>query len=176
MKKIGLFIDGSNTYATAMALKIDIDYKKLHASFGEELVRAYYYTAVIPDQESNIIPLLDWLAYNKYSVVRKPTKEFTDPVTGRKKIKGNMDGEINVDAMELAPHLTDVFLFSGDGDFTHLVHALKRRGIKVTAVSSIKTEPVMVADELRRAVDNFIDLADWPAIHAARRSPSMKYA
>lgn len=175
MKKIGLFIDGSNTYATAMALKIDIDYKKLHDSFGEELVRAYYYTAVIPDQESNIIPLLDWLSYNKYSVVRKPTKEFTDPLTGRKKIKGNMDIEIAVDVMELGTLLTDVVLFSGDGDFTHLVHALKRQGIKVTAVSSIVTQPAMIADELRRAVDNFIDLSAWPAIHAERRS-GMKYA
>lgn len=156
-----------------MALKIDLDYKKLHEFFGAELIRAYYYTAVIPNQESNIIPLLDWLAYNKYSVVQKPTKEFTDPLTGRKKIKGNMDIEIAVDAMELSERLTDVFLFSGDGDFEHLIHALKRRGVKVTVVSSIKTSPSMIADSLRRVADDFVELMDFTGIHSDKR---MKYA
>ncbi len=98
-----LFIDGANLYATAKALGFDIDYKRLLALFRQKghLVRALYYTALIEDQEySSIRPLIDWLDYNGYTMVTKPTKEFTD-ASGRRKIKGNMDIELTVDAMRL---------------------------------------------------------------------------
>lgn len=155
--KTAIFIDGSNLYATAKALRLDIDYKRLRHAFGD-VYRAFYYTAVVDSEEfSAIRPLVDWLDYNEYSVVSKPAKEFTD-ANGRRKIKGNMDIEIAVDALELSSHIDHCILFTGDGDFVSLVHALHRAGVRVTVVSSI-TVPIC-ADVLRRSADTFIDLND----------------
>ena len=161
-EKIGLFIDGSNLYAAARALGFDIDYKNLLELFSSQgqLVRAYYYTALMEDQEYlPIRPLVDWLDYNGYTMVTKPTKEFTDSM-GRRKIKGNMDMELAIDVLEMAEHLDHVILFSGDGDFRRLVDAVQRRGVRVTVVSTFRSSPPMVADELRRQADTFIELSD----------------
>ena len=161
-ERIALFIDGANLYSTAKALQFDIDYKRLLALFRQKghLVRALYYTALVEDQEySSIRPLIDWLDYNGYTMVTKPTKEFTDSL-GRRKIKGNMDIELSVDAMRLADNLDHIVLFSGDGDFKSLVAALQQKGKRVSVVSTLQTQPPMVADELRRQSDQFIDLAD----------------
>src|SRR5215475_4433408 len=161
-EKLALFIDGANPYATAKSLGFDIDYKRLLREFQSrgDLLRALYYTAVIEDQEfSSIRPLIDWLDYNGYTVVTKPTKEFVDPA-GRRKIKGNMDIELAVDAMELADHIDHMVLFSGDGDFRSLVEAVQRRGVRVSVVSTTSTHPPIVADELRRQADVSIDLLE----------------
>ena len=161
-ERVALFIDGANLYATAKALNFDIDYKRLLVMFrGKcQLERALYYTALAEhDEYSSIRPLIDWLDYNGYTMVTKPTKEFTD-ATGRRKIKGNMDIELTVDAMELADHLDHVVLFSGDGDFRSLVEALQQKGKRVSVISTLHTQPPMVADELRRQADQFIDLSD----------------
>ncbi len=159
-EKIALFIDGANLYATSKALGFDIDYKALLTTFQKKgyLLRAYYYTALIEDQEySSIRPLIDWLDYNGYRVVTKPAKEFTDS-TGRRKVKGNMDIELAIDAMELGNEVDHIVLFSGDGDFRKLVEALQRHGRKVSVVSTVSSNPPMIADELRRQCDHFIDL------------------
>ena len=159
-EKIALFIDGANLYATSKALGFDIDYKQLLVYFQEQgyLLRAYYYTALIEDQEySSIRPLIDWLDYNGYRVVTKPAKEFTDS-TGRRKIKGNMDIELAIDAMELSDTVDHMVLFSGDGDFRKLVEALQRRGRKITVISTVSSQPPMIADDLRRQADHFVDL------------------
>lgn len=158
--RIALFIDGANLYATAKSLGFDIDYKRLLKEFQARgrLIRAFYYTALVEDQEySSIRPLIDWLDYNGYAVVTKPTKEFVDSL-GRRKVKGNMDIELAVDAMEMAGHIDQMVLFSGDGDFRSLVEAVQRRGVKVVVVSTITTQPPMVADELRRQADEFLDV------------------
>lgn len=158
--KIALFIDGSNLYAAAKALDFDIDYRLLlkWAAKQGRLVRAFYYTALIEDQEySPIRPLVDWLDYNGYTMVTKPAKEFVD-AQGRRKIKGNMDIELAIDVMEMADNLDHVILFSGDGDFRKLVEAVQRKGVRVTVVSTIKSSPPMVADELRRQADHFLEL------------------
>jgi uncharacterized LabA/DUF88 family protein len=163
--KIALFIDGANLYATAKTLGFDIDYKRLLGEFQSRgtLLRAFYYTAVIEDQEfSSIRPLIDWLDYNGYTVVTKPTKEFID-AGGRRKVKGNMDIELAVDAMELAEHIDQMVLFSGDGDFRSLVEAVQRRGVRVTVISTIACQPPMIADELRRQADVFTDLIELRA-------------
>ncbi len=160
-ERIGLFIDGANLYAASRTLGIDIDYKRLYDEFAAQgrLIRAFYYTALTDDQDySPIRPLIDWLDYNGYTMVTKPTKEFTDS-TGRRKIKGNMDIELAVDVMEMAPVLDHIVLFSGDGDFRCVVEAAQRRGTRVSVVSTVRTTPPMVADELRRQADSFIDLA-----------------
>jgi len=171
-EKIAMFIDGANLYATSKALGFDIDYKKMLTYFHQQgyLLRAYYYTALIEDQEySSIRPLIDWLDYNGYRVITKPTKEFID-AAGRKKVKGNMDMELAVDAMELATTVDHMVLFSGDGDFRYLVEALQRRGQKVSVVSTVKTSPPMIADDLRRQADNFIELTGLR--HEIGRDPS----
>ncbi len=161
-ERLALFIDGSNLYAAARALGFDIDYKRLLEAFGKNgrLIRAFYYTALMEDQEySPIRPLVDWLDYNGYTMVTKPTKEFTD-ASGRRKIKGNMDIELAIDVMEMAENLDHIVLFSGDGDFRRLVEAVQRKGVRVSVVSTIESQPPMIADELRRQADTFIELAD----------------
>src|SRR6202047_3365463 len=177
---IALFIDGANLHATAKTLGFDIDYRRLLKEFQSRgtLLRAFYYTAIIEDQEySSIRPLIDWLDYNGYAVVTKATKEFIDAF-GRRKVKGNMDIELAVNALELAPHLDEMVLFSGDGDFRSLVDAVQRRGVLVTVVSTISSHPPMIADELRRQADVFTDLMELkskigrdPSDRPARRDP-----
>jgi uncharacterized LabA/DUF88 family protein len=161
-ERSAIFIDGANLYGAARSLGFEIDYKlllKWGASKGR-LVRAFYYTALIEDQEySPIRPLIDWLDYNGYTMVTKPTKEFTD-ASGRRKIKGNMDIELAIDVMEMAEHVNHILLFSGDGDFRRLVEAVQRKGVRVTVVSTVRSQPPMVADELRRQADHFLELQD----------------
>ncbi|HXP32157.1 MAG TPA: NYN domain-containing protein [Stellaceae bacterium] len=161
-ERIALFIDGANLYAAARALAFDIDYRRLLELFGSKgrLIRAFYYTALLEDQEySPIRPLVDWLDYNGYTIVTKPTKEFTDAM-GRRKIKGNMDIELAIDVLEMADRLDHIVLFSGDGDFRRLVEAVQRKGVRVSVVSTLRSTPPMVADELRRQADVFIELQE----------------
>ena len=160
--KLALFIDGANAHATAKALGFDIDCRRLLTEFRSHgtLVRAFYYTATIEDQEfSSIRPLIDWLDYNGFTVVTKPAKEFDDG-EGRRRFKRSMSVELAVDAMELAEHVDQIVLFSGDGDFRALVEAVQSRGVHVTVVSTIARQPPMIADDLRRQADVFIDLVE----------------
>ncbi len=123
-----------------------------------KMLRAFYYTALLENDEySPIRPLVDWLNYNGFTMVTKQAKEYTDS-QGRRKVKGNMDIELAVDAMELAPHVDHIVLFSGDGDFRPLIESLQRQGVRVSVVSTIRSQPPMIADELRRQADNFIEL------------------
>ena len=161
-ERVALFIDGANLYSTSRSLGFDIDYRNLLDFFRRKanVIRAYYYSAVLDTEEySPLKPLTDWLAYNGYALITKPAKEFTD-ASGRRRVKGNMDVEIAVDMLELAPRIDHAVLFSGDSDFRRLVEAVQRCGVRVSVVSSIRTSPPMVADELRRQADQFLDLAD----------------
>jgi uncharacterized LabA/DUF88 family protein len=124
------------------------------------LVRAFYYTALPEEQEySPIRPLIDWLDYNGFTLVTKPMKEYTDSL-GRRKVKGNMDIELAIDMMEMAPFLDHVVLISGDGDFRRLIEAVQRKGLRATVISTIRTQPPMISDDLRRQADMFIDLTE----------------
>jgi len=170
IERIAVFIDGANLYAASRTLGFDVDYKNLLAHFRQRsyLVRAYYYTALLETEEySPLRPLVDWLGYNGYSVVTKPAKEFTD-ATGRRRVKGSVDIEMAVDVLDLATSLDHVVIFSGDGDLRRLVESVQRRGVRVTVISTIRTQPAMIADDLRRQADAFIDLADL-AEHITRR-------
>src|SRR3954468_6453952 len=171
---IALFIDGANLHATARTLGFDIDYKRLLKEFEGRgsLLRAFYYTAISEDQEySSLRPLTDWLSYNGYTVVTKAVKEFTD-ASGRRKIKGNMDIELAVDAMALADQIDQMVLFSGDGAFRSLVEAIQRHGVRVTVISTVSTQPPVIADELRRQADVFTDLAGFRS--KLSRAPSAR--
>jgi uncharacterized LabA/DUF88 family protein len=163
--RIALFIDGANLYATCKALGFDIDYRRLLKEFQSrgDLVRALYYTAIFEDQEySSIRPLLDWLNYNGYTVVTKAAKEYVE-AGGHRKVKANMDVDLAIDAMELAEQIDQMVLFSGDGDFRSLVEAVQRRGVRVTVISTIAIQPPMIADDLRRQADIFVDLRELQA-------------
>ena len=160
-EKTVLFIDGSNFYAAARSLGMDIDYAKMRAHFAKDarLIRAYYYTALPEDQEySPLRPLIDWLDYNGDAVVSKLTREFTDPETGKRRVKGNMDMEIALDMLRLAPQIDHAVLFSGDGDFCRLLEDVQGLGVRVTVVSTTKTSPPMAADALRRMADEFVEM------------------
>lgn len=171
-ERVAVFIDGANLYSAARSLGFDIDYKRLLTLFQNKgrLIRAFYYTALVEEQEySPIRPLIDWLDYNGYTMVTKPAREFTDAY-GRRKVRGSMDIELAVDMMEIAERLDHIVLFSGDGDFRRLVESVQRRGVRVTVVSTIRSQPPMISDDLRRQADSFVDLADlMPHI---QRSPS----
>lgn len=178
--RVALFIDGANLYSAARTLQFDIDYKKLLTEFRRRarLVRAYYYTALLEDQEySPLRPLVDWLDYNGYALVTKAAREYTDQ-SGRRRVKGDMDIEIAVGMLDLAPHIDHAVLFSGDGDFTALVAAVQRRGVRVSVVSTVRSSPPMAADELRRQADTFIDLVDLVSLIGRPprpQSPASRY-
>ncbi len=172
--RLALFIDGANLYSATKALNADLDFKKMVDAFREKavLVRAYYYTAVTEGEEfSPIRPLIDFLGYNGFSMVTKPVKRFTD-AQGHTRTKGNMDIEIAVDMLELAPRIDHAILFSGDGDFRRLVQAMQAGGVRVTVVSTLKSQPPMIADELRRQADDFVDLVDLLQDYGRPRSPA----
>ncbi len=161
-ERTALFIDGANLYATSKSLGFEIDYKRLLTYFQDQgkLIRAYYYTPVAEEQEySSVRPLIDWLDYNGYTVVTKQTKEYIDNA-GRRRSKARVEIEFAVDALMVAPHLDHIIMFAGDGAFRALAAALQAQGKRVTVVSTLQSKPPMVADELRRQADQFIDIGD----------------
>jgi uncharacterized LabA/DUF88 family protein len=165
-ERVALFIDGANLYSAAKALAFDIDYRKLLDEFRKRgrLIRAYYYTALVEDQDfSPIRPLVDWLDYNGYTLVTKAAKEYTD-ANGRRRFKGDMDVELTVDLLQATSFVDHAFLFSGDGDFLAAIEAVQRKGMRVSVVSTIKSNPPMASDDIRRAADNFIDLTDLTSL------------
>ena len=167
MDKIALFIDGFNTHRAVKTLGFDIDYKLLLKTFQSRgnLVRASYYTAIEDQEFSSLRPLIDWLDYNGFNVVTKPAKEFVDE-NGHRRIKRHMDVEIAVDAMDLAPSVDEIFLFSGDVEFRSMVAAIQRKGVRVTVVSTM----AIIADDLRRQADEFLDMATLQ--HQIGRAPA----
>lgn len=161
-KIVAILVDGSNLYYANKALGLSIDYKKIYSYFGGTVLRAAYFTALPPGTEpSPLRPMVDWLSYNNWTVYTKEYREFVDPATGQRKVKGNMDIEIACVAKELAPYVSHMVLFTGDGDFQFLVESLQRQhAVHVTVVSTILSRPPMIADILRRQADVFLDLVD----------------
>lgn len=161
-ERTGVFIDGLNLYHATRALGFEVDYRKLLDLFKDQgrLVRAFYYTAMLDDAEySPLRPLVDWLDYNGYTVVRKTGKEPADQ-SGRRRLKANIEIELAIDVLEMTPHLDHIYLFSGDADFRRLVEQVQRQGRRVTVISTFRSQPPLVADELRRQADAFVDLLD----------------
>jgi uncharacterized LabA/DUF88 family protein len=161
-ERVCLFIDGASLYSTARNIGFDVDYRNMLTFFRNQcvLIRAYYYSAILETEEySPLKPLTDWLAYNGYALVTKTAREFIDH-NGRRRVKGNMDVDIAVDMLEMATKLDHLVLFSGDSDFRRVVEAVQAKGVKVSVVSSLRTSPASIADELRRQADQFIELQD----------------
>lgn len=170
-ERLALFIDGANLYSAARAVGLEIDFRKLLKEFQNRgrLIRVNYYTVLVEnDDYSPIRPLVDWLAYNGFNVVKKPAREFVDR-EGRKRVRGNMDVELAVDMLEAAGWADHIVLFSGDGDFRRLVEAVKAKGVRVSVVSTMNATPPMIADDLRREADTFIELVDLGELIARPR-------
>ena len=161
-ERLGLFIDGANLYSAAKSLDFATAYRKLLEEFRKRgrLVRANYYTALLENEEyTPIRPLIDWLDYNGFKVITKAAKEYSDD-SGRRRIKGDMDVDLAVDVIEAAGYLDHIVLFSGDGDFRKVVEAVQRKGVRVSVVSTLRSNPPMASDDLRRQADTFIELSD----------------
>lgn len=170
-ERLALFIDGANLYSSARALGLEIDFRKLLKEFQGRgrLLRANYYTALVEsDEYSPIRPLVDWLTYNGFNVIKKAAREYIDR-DGRKRFRGNMDVELAVDMLETAAHVDHIVLFSGNGDFRRLVEQVKARGVRVSIVSTNVSSPAMVSDDLRREADAFIELEDIAELIARPR-------
>lgn len=170
-ERLALFIDGANLYSAARAVGLEIDFRKLLKEFQQRgrLIRANYYTAIVEsDEYSPIRPLVDWLAYNGFNVVKKPAREFTDR-EGRKRFRGSMDIELATDMLEATSWADHIVLFSGNGDFRRLVEAVKAKGVRVSVVSTMNASPPMISDELRREADTFIELVDLGELIARPR-------
>ncbi|MEL6362781.1 MAG: NYN domain-containing protein [Pseudomonadota bacterium] len=161
-EKTALFIDGANLYKAARGLGFDLDYKALlaKAKDASTLVRAYYYTSIQEDRSqdySPLRPLVDWLDYNGYTMMTKTAREFSD-AQGRKRFRGSTDIELAVDMLTLADRLDHILLFTGNGDFRRAIEAVQAKGVRVSVISTVKSNPPMASDELRRQADQFIDL------------------
>ena len=173
-ERLALFIDGPNFYAAARSLGFSISFKLVHEEFKRRgrLISARYYIAV-PEEEEHYTfrPALDWMHYNGFALVTKTIKEYTDR-HGQPKTKGNMSVDLTVDALELAQRVDHIVLFSGNGDFCRLVEGLQRQAVRVSVVSTIRSESPMISDELRRQADNFIELEELKEVIASKRERS----
>lgn len=165
-ERLALFMDGAAMQTAAESLGIRIDYRRIHTEFKARgrLLAAYYFAAVGDRSDyEGLTKLHDWLSYNHYRFVSKPLKVRHDDNGGRT-FKSNMLVELSVTALELAPVLDHAVIFSGDEELVPLVEGLQRAGVRVSIVSSRNTSPPLVADELRRQADNFIELDDLCAV------------
>lgn len=170
--RVALVIDGPSIYQTSKHLGFDVDYGKILSLLREScrFYRAYYYT-VLRETEAGLtmMPLVDWLEFNGYTVFHKVMREF-ELEDGRRKTKGTIIPEISTDLGDIATQVDHILLVSGDGDLAYAVEAAQRKGCKVTIISSTLTSPAAISDELRRRSDHFLDLEFLrPAI--SRRHP-----
>lgn len=172
-ERLALFIDGANLHGAARAHGFDIDFRRFFYLFARKgrLVRAFYYTTVIENQElSSLRPLIDWLDYNSYTVLTKPVRDYTDS-HDRLRVKSTIHVDLAIDALGMADHVDHIILVSGDGEYQRLVATIQRKGVRVTIVSTLQSNPPMVSDELRRQADGFLEVVDLvPEIQRQRLS------
>ncbi|MBN8990108.1 MAG: NYN domain-containing protein [Rhizobiales bacterium] len=160
-QRLALFIDGAYLASAAAALGFETDFKRLLQAFRLQgtMVRAAYYSASDDQPRAPLRPLLDWLAYNGYTVFGRKIRSYPGPDGVRKKLP-RIELEIVIHAMDLSPRIDHMILFSANGDFRRLVAAVQRRGVRVTVVSTLHAPTLIVADELRRQADAFVELRD----------------
>jgi uncharacterized LabA/DUF88 family protein len=145
-KNVALFIDVANLYYAARGQDVDVDYVALlkHATKGRDLIRAYAYSGLDPENE-NQRKFLDFLSKNGYKVVSKDIRKFGD---GR--VKANLDIELVVDLFRLATRMDIAVIVSGDGDFASAIRALQDVGVRCEVISfrpNTSSDLIAVADE-----------------------------
>ncbi len=151
-ERLAVFIDGANHGEALQLAKVKMDYssflKQLKASYN--VVAARYYSGISQkDEHKNVRDFLGGVSKSGYALVTKPVREYRDG-----KVKADMDVEIAVDMVTMAPRLDKIMLFSGDGDFCYAIDTVQRMGVRV-AVCGYKLSSSM---ELRERCDEFIDL------------------
>lgn len=167
-ERFAVFIDGANFNFSKRNISMFVDDLRLLSYFRKNsgnsiFLRIYHYETVPRDDGSEdraglitaIRKRLDFMEYNGFTIVSKLAKDFITE-SGDTFMKGNMDGEMIVDMMDISANLDHIILFSGDGDFRYAVHKLQQRGKRVTVVSSEGS----IANELKRQADVFVDLED----------------
>jgi uncharacterized LabA/DUF88 family protein len=145
-KNVAMFVDVANMYYAARGQDVDVDYVALlkHATKGRDLIRAYAYTGLDPENE-NQRKFIDFLAKNGYKPVVKDIRKFGD---GR--MKANLDIELVVDLFRLADRMDIAVIVSGDGDFAPAIRALQDTGVRCEVVSfkpNTSSDLIAVADE-----------------------------
>jgi uncharacterized LabA/DUF88 family protein len=144
-KNVAMFVDVANMYYAARGQDVDIDYVALlkHATKGRDLIRAYAYTGLDPENE-NQRKFIDFLGKNGYKPVVKDIRKFGD---GR--MKANLDIELVVDLFRLADRMDVAVIVSGDGDFAPAIKALQDKGIRAEVISfkpNTSSDLIAVAD------------------------------
>jgi uncharacterized LabA/DUF88 family protein len=145
-KNVALFVDVANLYYSARGQDVDVDYVALlkHATKGRDLIRAYAYSGLDPENE-NQRKFIDFLSKNGYKVVHKDIRKFGD---GR--VKANLDIELVVDLFRLAERMDIAVIVSGDGDFAPAIRALQDVGVRCEVISfrpNTSSDLIAVADE-----------------------------
>ena len=149
-KNVAVFVDVANIFYAAKAAGVDIDYVTLlkSASAGRDLVRAYAYTGLDPDNE-NQRNFHSFLARNGYRVVSKDIRKYGDG-----KVKANLDIELVVDMMKTARNLDIAIVVSGDGDFAPAIRAVQEMGVRVEVISFRGN----TSSDLMDVADQFTDI------------------
>lgn len=156
-EKTLIFIDGASLYYGSKKCGLNIDYAKLREYFASrtKLIRAYYYASIVESEDyTPLKPLTDWLAYNGFTTILKEAYELPSEGGERRLRNTNVDCEIITDMMDMADHCDHIVLFSARNDYRRAIEAVQRKGKLVTVVSSRD----QISDELRRIVDNYIDI------------------
>jgi len=149
-KNVAVFVDVANIFYAAKAAGVDIDYVLLlkAATAGRDLVRAYAYTGLDPDNE-NQRNFHSFLARHDFRVVSKDIRKYGDG-----KVKANLDIELVVDMMKTARNLDVAVVVSGDGDFAPAIRAVQEMGVRVEVISFRGN----TSSDLMDVADKFTDI------------------
>ena len=149
-KNVAVFVDVANIFYAAKAAGVDIDYVLLlkAAAAGRDLVRAYAYTGLDPDNE-NQRNFHSFLARHDFRVVSKDIRKYGDG-----KVKANLDIELVVDMMKTARNLDVAVVVSGDGDFAPAIRAVQEMGVRVEVISFRGN----TSSDLMDVADKFTDI------------------
>jgi len=150
-KNVAVFVDVANIFYAAKAAGVDIDYVTLlkSATAGRDLVRAYAYTGLDPDNE-NQRNFHDFLRRHGFKVVSKDIRKYGDG-----KVKANLDIELVVDMLKTARNLDIAIVISGDGDFAPAIRAVQEMGVRVEVISFRGN----TSSDLMDVADQFSDIA-----------------
>jgi uncharacterized LabA/DUF88 family protein len=161
-KNVAVFVDVANIFYAAKAAGVDIDYVTLlrSAGAGRDLVRAYAYTGLDPDNE-NQRNFHDFLRRHGYKVVSKDIRKYGDG-----KVKANLDIELVVDMMKTARNLDIAIVVSGDGDFAPAIRAVQEMGVRVEVISFRGN----TSSDLIEVADQFTDITQLARVEKGTRS------
>jgi uncharacterized LabA/DUF88 family protein len=161
-KNVAVFVDVANIFYAAKAAGVDIDYVTLlkSAGAGRDMVRAYAYTGLDPENE-NQRNFHDFLRRHGYKVVSKDIRKYGDG-----KVKANLDIELVVDMMKTARNLDIAIVVSGDGDFAPAIRAVQEMGVRVEVISFRGN----TSSDLIDVADLFTDITQLARVEKGSRS------